>query len=221
MAACDEGGTMSVFINVGASQWSGWCAPTTDVNKIIDSFHDYLPLPPVHDVWIIAIQAWRVSIFQRRRSSGTIATLRSYFGDRADTFRPFCHESDDKKTLRGLVRHYGRLDNPVVTFYGADVVMPAAPEKELHMTVHIKTSKGKTFALDMMPSDTIMDLKLMVWDMKSIERARQLLSIASRLLDDNNRTLSSYNIRNGSTIKLKILPPARTLEDAVRAAHSM
>ena len=67
------------------------------------------------------------------------------------------------------------------------------------MLVKVVTFFGKTINIDIEPSETIMDLKLKIFD-KEEYIPRGLLGAGRRLED--GRTLSHYNIQNGSEIRM-------------------
>lgn len=68
------------------------------------------------------------------------------------------------------------------------------------MHIFIKTMTGKTFSLEVKPSDTIHSVKSMIRDKKNVSPWRQRLLFEGSQLEDGP-TLADYNIRNESTIQ--------------------
>jgi hypothetical protein len=71
------------------------------------------------------------------------------------------------------------------------------------MQIHIQHLNGTTITLDVRPATTLLDVKEMVVEADGTPIQEQIYSFGSKSLQDDNRTLGSYNIKHGSTLKME------------------
>ena len=86
-------------------------------------------------------------------------------------------------------------------------------------TIFVREAVGRTFALEVEPSDTIANVQTKVQDHEGIPPGRQRLVFAGRPLD-GARTLEDYDIQRESTIGLILAGPmSDPAADVVASAY--
>ena len=71
------------------------------------------------------------------------------------------------------------------------------------MRIHVETESKEIIDLDVVPNDTIAEIKQQVEDKEGIDKATQQLYFADQILEDCY-TLQHYKIRRESTLKLRL-----------------
>uniref|UniRef100_A0A8W7K7T9 Ubiquitin-like domain-containing protein n=1 Tax=Anopheles albimanus TaxID=7167 RepID=A0A8W7K7T9_ANOAL len=69
------------------------------------------------------------------------------------------------------------------------------------MQIFVKTLTGKTITLDVVPTETVLDIKSKIEEREGIDPDQQRIIFAGKQLE-NDRIISDYNIQHGSTMHL-------------------
>lgn len=69
------------------------------------------------------------------------------------------------------------------------------------MPVFVKTLSGKTITLEVLPSDTIVNVKRTIQGLEGLPADNQKLVFGGKVLEDS-RTCGDYNIQKDSTVHL-------------------
>ena len=71
------------------------------------------------------------------------------------------------------------------------------------MQIFVKTPKGKTITLDVMPEDTVESVKAEIQAIEGTKPHLQHLFFSRQKLEENGKSLSNYNIQDGTTLDLR------------------
>ena len=77
------------------------------------------------------------------------------------------------------------------------------------MNIFIHTITGKTFPLNLHPSDTIENVKAKIQDHEGVPPSHQRIYLATIELKDG-KVLSDYDIGNNATLEMKLQLHSRT-----------
>ena len=94
-------------------------------------------------------------------------------------------------------------DNRSLDHYGIEDQSTLVLKIGKSMIIFVETGYDKPINLDVLPTDTIADVKSMVFEERGIVSAQQKLYFAGQNLEDN-RTLDSYSIEKESTLVLRL-----------------
>ncbi|KAJ3286615.1 switch-activating protein Sap1 [Borealophlyctis nickersoniae] len=70
------------------------------------------------------------------------------------------------------------------------------------MTVNVGTLTGKTFSVDVYPTDTVAEVKSRIYEEEGIPVESQILVFRERALADDNGPIGAYGVQSGSTLQL-------------------
>jgi hypothetical protein len=70
------------------------------------------------------------------------------------------------------------------------------------MQIHVQCFNGNTVTLDVRPKTTLLNVAQMIMNSEGIPIEEQFYSFGPKSLNDKNRTLGSYNVKHGSTLKI-------------------
>jgi Ubiquitin family len=71
------------------------------------------------------------------------------------------------------------------------------------MQIHVQHFNGNTITLDVIGTNTVLDIKEMIQGIEGTPVEEQFPSFGAKNLKDDGRTLSSYNIKHGAMLKLE------------------
>ena len=112
-------------------------------------------------------------------------------------------EGHDKKNQYLIFKGVLLDDKPTLKDYGIKHKNVLNLER---MKIFIKDYKGKTFTLDVRPTDSIDDIKQQIQDREGHPKDEQCLFFHNDLLDNPMKTLQDHGIKHKDTLELKKKP---------------
>ncbi len=88
------------------------------------------------------------------------------------------------------------------------------------IVLHIGAITGRQFLIDASPSDTILDVKLKIYQEANLPPESQILVYGEKTLHNNEATLEGYNVRDGARLHLVLQMTGGSLSLSALTAHS-